>query len=103
MQVNDTYKSRRGTAILAVICLLLQFGISPAISLGLGTINFAFIFVAYIALSKGGSCFPRDIARRRIPRQALALKKYFCGINAPKLISDFRLGNGREFLGIEAF
>ena len=22
---------------------------------------------------------------------------------APKLISDFRLGNGREFLGIEAF
>lgn len=54
MQVNDTHKSRKSTGLLALVCLFLHLGIAPQFALGLGTINFAFLFVAYFALTKGG-------------------------------------------------
>lgn len=54
MQVNDTHKSRRGTIVFAVGCLLLQVVLSPNIGMGNGRINFALVFVGVYALSTGG-------------------------------------------------
>lgn len=44
---------------------------------------------AFSAASKcGGNARPRDSARRRIPAQALALKKYRCGTSPVSKTSD---------------
>jgi hypothetical protein len=40
------------------------------------------------AARDGGSDFPRFSARRRIPRQAFAVKKYRCGTSPVSKISD---------------
>src|SRR5438067_412908 len=55
--------------------------------------------------SAGGSVFPRVAARRRIPAQAVALKKYRCGIEPFSSTCDNEhtaasLGHS-EILGIE--
>ena len=54
MQVNDRNRNRRNIGLLALIALVLQLGIAPAITIGQGHPNFAFVFAAVVALSIGG-------------------------------------------------
>ena len=54
MQIKDANKSRRGSIVLAVVCLVLQVMISPNIGMGNGRFNFAIIYVAVYALTYGG-------------------------------------------------
>ncbi|MEE1160273.1 MAG: rod shape-determining protein MreD [Atopobiaceae bacterium] len=54
MQIKDANKSRRGSIVLAAVCLALQVMISPNIGMGNGRINFALIFAAIYALTYGG-------------------------------------------------
>lgn len=54
MQVKDRNKNRRSIGALALLALFFQLGIAPAIALGGGHPNFAFVFAAVIALSIGG-------------------------------------------------
>jgi rod shape-determining protein MreD len=54
MQVNDRNRDRRSIGVLAVISLLCQLGIAPAIALGNGHPDFAFVFVAVVAFTIGG-------------------------------------------------
>ena len=55
MQVNDSNKHRHDGLILAVVCLVLQVGLAPYISVANGHINFAFIYCALVSLTVGGS------------------------------------------------
>jgi len=54
MQVKDRNRNRRNIGLLALIALVLQLGIAPAITLGQGHPNFMFVFAAVVALSIGG-------------------------------------------------
>lgn len=54
MQVKDTNKNRRNTAVLAGVCLVLQLAVAPHILLGNGCANFALVFAGILALSMGG-------------------------------------------------
>lgn len=54
MQVKDRNRNRRNIGLLALIALVLQLGIAPAITWGQGHPNFVFIFAAVVALSIGG-------------------------------------------------
>lgn len=54
MQVADRNKELRTTALLAIVCLILQLALAPNISLAQGHINFALIFAALMALKIGG-------------------------------------------------
>ncbi len=55
MQINDRAHDTRGLWGLAVICAVCQLAIAPNIALGNGHANFALVFTACIALSRGGS------------------------------------------------
>ncbi len=54
MQIADKHRDFKGTAILAVICLVLQLAVAPNIALGNGRANFALVFSACFALGQGG-------------------------------------------------
>ena len=41
MQVKDKHRNRRGTVVLAVVCVLLQVMLSPNIGMGNGHVTFA--------------------------------------------------------------
>lgn len=55
MQINDRTHDTRGLWVLAAVCALCQLAIAPNIALGNGRANFALVFAACIALSRGGS------------------------------------------------
>ncbi len=55
MQISDKTHDTKGLAILAAVCAVLQLALAPNIALGNGRANFALVFAACIALSRGGS------------------------------------------------
>ena len=56
MQVADRNRDIRTIVVLAVVCLVLQLALAPNVGLGNGRANFALVFCACVALSRGGSC-----------------------------------------------
>ena len=54
MQVADRNREARTTVVLAVACLVLQLALAPNLALGNGRANFALVFAACVALTKGG-------------------------------------------------
>lgn len=54
MQVKDKHRNRRGTVVLAVVCVLLQVMLSPNIGMGNGHVDFCIIFAGVYALLVGG-------------------------------------------------
>lgn len=54
MQVADKNRDMRSTALLVVLCAVLQLALAPNLGLGNGRANFALVFSACVALSKGG-------------------------------------------------
>lgn len=54
MQVANRSRELRTTAVLAVVCLVLQLALAPNVALGSGRANFALVFAACAALTKGG-------------------------------------------------
>lgn len=54
MQIVDKSRDNKTTAVLAIICAVLQLAIAPNINLGNGCTNFALIFCACVALMRGG-------------------------------------------------
>ncbi len=55
MQIADKSRDTKGLLIVALICGVLQLALAPNIALGNGRANFALVFAAVIALSRGGS------------------------------------------------
>lgn len=55
MQIADKSHDTRGLAILAGVCAVLQLALAPNVAIGNGRANFALVFAACIALSRGGS------------------------------------------------
>lgn len=55
MQIADKSHDTKGLVILAVVCAVLQLALAPNIALSNGRANFALVFAACIALSRGGS------------------------------------------------
>lgn len=55
MQVADKYNDTKGLALLAVVCAVLQLALAPNIAIGNGRANFALVFCACVALTRGGS------------------------------------------------
>ncbi len=53
MEVRDKYTIRHTVAILSVVCVVLQLGLTPQISIGGGTINFMLILTGSVALLCG--------------------------------------------------
>lgn len=54
MQVADRNRDMRTIVVLAVVCLVLQLALAPNVGLGNGRANFALVFCACVALSRGG-------------------------------------------------
>ena len=54
MQVADRNRSNRTITILAIVCAVCELAFAPNIGLGLGRANFALVFAACVALTKGG-------------------------------------------------
>ncbi len=54
MQVTDKNRDTRSTALLALLCAVLQLALAPNVGLGNGHANFALVFTACVALSLGG-------------------------------------------------
>ena len=55
MQIADKSHDTKGMVTLAAICAVLQLALSPNLAIGNGHPNFALIFCACIALSRGGA------------------------------------------------
>lgn len=55
MQINDRTHDTRGLWALALVCAVCQLALAPNIGIGNGRANFALVFAACIALSRGGS------------------------------------------------
>lgn len=58
MQIADKHRDFKGTAVLAIVCLVLQLALAPNIGLGNGRANFALVFSACFAMTQGG---PRSV------------------------------------------
>ncbi|MCI1665290.1 MAG: rod shape-determining protein MreD [Atopobiaceae bacterium] len=54
MKVNDSNRSRKTLATLAVICGVLQVALAPNIGIANGRANFAFVLAVIVALRYGG-------------------------------------------------
>lgn len=54
MQVADKNRDTRSTLLLILLCAVLQLALAPNIGFGNGRANFALVFSACVALSKGG-------------------------------------------------
>ena len=54
MQVSDKNRQSRGTALLAVVCAVLQLALAPNVGLASGRVNFALVFAALVSLGRGG-------------------------------------------------
>lgn len=55
MRVNDTRKSKRSLAIMALVCFAVQVSLANYIILGAGHPNILLAFVGIIALTQGGT------------------------------------------------
>lgn len=55
MQIADKSRDTKGMVTLAAICAVLQLALSPNLGIGNGHPNFALVFCACIALSRGGA------------------------------------------------
>ena len=55
MQIADKSHDTKGMVALAGICAVLQLALSPNFAIGNGHPNFALVFCACIALSRGGA------------------------------------------------
>ena len=55
MQIADKGHDTKGLLILGAVCAVCQLTLAPNIALGNGRANFALVFAACVALTRGGS------------------------------------------------